>query len=385
MGHATPTEIADIVAKYGKFNGRRKPELLEPGTFSLENYGEADRVLADWKAITDKAEAIHAQLPQASRDAFYQLVLYPTKASAVVNELYVAVARNRLYASQAEARANELAKRVRELFRQDAELSDYFNHKLAGGKWNHMMDQTHIGYTGWQQPETNAMPSVVEVTNAPLGELRSNRHEQAHTNSAFHAPHSEPDRSLLASAATPKGWRGFVESDGYVSMEAGHFMRKTDTSSARWEILPDHGRTLSAMTVFPVTAKSVTPPQHSPCLEYQAWLTSTGAVEVTTILSPCLNFSPERGVRMAVSFDDEAPQVLTIVPKGYRAGDGNRDWEEAVKDSVRKVKSKHILARAGSHVFKVWMVDPAVVVQKIVVDLGGVRPSYLGPPESLRR
>ena len=88
---------------------------------------------------------------------------------------------------------------------------------------------------------------------------------------------------------------------------------------------------------------------------------------------------------MAVSFDDEAPQVLTIVPKGYRAGDGNRDWEEAVKDSVRKVKSKHIIARAGSHVFKVWMVDPAVVVQKIVVDFGGVRPSYLGPPESLRR
>jgi hypothetical protein len=115
------------------------------------------------------------------------------------------------------------------------------------------------------------------------------------------------------------------------------------------------------------------------------WLTNTGAVEVSMVLSPCLNFAPDRGVRMAVSFDDEGPQFITVVPKGYIAGDGNRDWEEAVKDSVRQVKSKHTITLPGSHAFKIWMIDPAVVVQKIVVDCGGVKPSYLGPPESLRR
>jgi hypothetical protein len=158
-----------------------------------------------------------------------------------------------------------------------------------------------------------------------------------------------------------------------------------DSAAARWEVLPDHGRTLSAMTIFPGTAGSVTPPQDSPCLQYRVWLTSTGAVAVTTILSPCLNFAPDRGVRMAVSFDDEAPRTITIVPKGYTAGDGNRDWEEAVKDGARRVRSEHNIASPGSHTFKVWMVDPAVVVQRIVVDCGGVKPSYLGPPESSRR
>jgi hypothetical protein len=373
FGEKHAADIADIVAKYAKYNGRRKPELLEPGTFSLDNYGEADRVLAEWQDIAKRAEKIYAKLPKESRAAFYQLVLYPAKASAVVNELYIVVAKNRAYAKRNDPRANEFAKRARELFAEDQAMSDYYNNTLAGGKWKHMMDQTRIGYTSWQQPNKNMMPEVVEVA-VGTGTRSSNS--------------ARPDSGLRKRAKlglrAPKNWRGFMEQDGYVSIEAEHFTRKTDTATARWEVLPDHGNTLSAMTIFPVTAPSITPPNNSPSLEYQMWLTSTGAVEVTTILSPALNFDPTRPVRIAVSFDDAAPQIITVVPKGYTAGDGNRDWEESVKNNVRKVKSKHILITAGAHRLKVWMVDPAVVVQKIVVDFGGVKPSYLGPPESFR-
>ena len=93
FGPTHAAEIADIVAQYAKFNGRRKPELLDPDTFSLINYQEADRVVADWKALATRAEAIYAELPESARDAFYELVLYPTKACAVVNELYVTAAQ----------------------------------------------------------------------------------------------------------------------------------------------------------------------------------------------------------------------------------------------------------------------------------------------------
>jgi hypothetical protein len=135
----------------------------------------------------------------------------------------------------------------------------------------------------------------------------------------------------------------------------------------------------------PVDAPPATPGKDSPCLEYRMYLFTTGAVEVTTITAPTLNFQPDRALRFGVSFDEEPPQVVTLVPANYSAQNGNRDWETSVKDNARFARSRHELAAAGYHVLKLWMVDPGVVVQKVVVNLGGLKPSYLGPPESYWR
>ena len=187
-------------------------------------------------------------------------------------------------------------------------------------------------------------------------------------------------------APAREAWRGFVEGEGYVSIEPEHFTKKTDAGANRWIKIQDYGRTLSGMRATqPVDAPSATPGKDSPCLEYRMYLFSTGAVQVATITSPTLNFAPGRGLRVAVSFDDEPPQVVTLVPADYRAQNGNRDWEKAVGDNARYVRSPHTLATAGAHTLKLWMVDPGVVLQKIVVDCGGVKPSYLGPPESFHR
>ena len=98
----------------------------------------------------------------------------------------------------------------------------------------------------------------------------------------------------IVNPATPSKatLRGFVEADGYVSMEAEHFTRKVDAAAARWEKLDDYGKTLSAMTLFPVTASSVAPPQNSPRLEYEMYLFEPGRVEVESILGPSQNFVP---------------------------------------------------------------------------------------------
>src|SRR5262249_13143720 len=125
--------------------------------------------------------------------------------------------------------------------------------------------------------------------------------------------------------------RGFIEANGYVSIEAAHFTKKTQPesspSAAHWEEIPDYGRTLSAMTIVPVTSQSILPPTPASCLEYQMYLFSAGRIQVEAILAPSLNYAPGRGVRYAISFDEEPPQVITAVPKGYFVDNGVRDWE----------------------------------------------------------
>ncbi len=177
--------------------------------------------------------------------------------------------------------------------------------------------------------------------------------------------------------------RGFVEAGGYVAMEADHFTRAVSSGGVRWKRLPGIGRTGDGMEPFPVTAPSLTPGGGSPRLEYEMTLHTTGPVDVTAFLSPRNPVLSPDGLRYAISIDGGAPQVVNIT-KATGADDTamNRQWERNTSDNVNRTTTRHTIDRPGRHVLKFWMVDPTVVLQNLVVDTGGVRPSYLGPPES---
>ena len=66
FGKEHAAEIADIVTKYAKYNGWRKPELLTPETFSLLNYREAERVSAAWSKLVARAEKLNAEASSES-------------------------------------------------------------------------------------------------------------------------------------------------------------------------------------------------------------------------------------------------------------------------------------------------------------------------------
>lgn len=456
FGKEYAADIADIVAKYTKYNGRRKPEQLEPNTYSLVHYNEAERIVAEYKAIAARAEQIHATLPKAKRDAFFQLVLHPAKAGAIVNEMYVAAAQNRRYAAQGRTSANALGERVRELFRADAELTRQYHQDLAGGKWNHMMSQNHLGYTWWDQPTRNVMPAVSEIQTVREAEMglavegteaawpRFGQPEwsvpalnpfdgQARYIEVFNRGEtpfeykitadkpwvtlSHPggtvkrDQRVLvnvrwaevpagADAATltvtgPKGTGArvkvplqqlrsaekgaFVETNGVVSIEAAHYARAAAPKGRQWLLVPDHGRTDSGMTTLPVDAPPIEPGRDGMRLEYRMQVATAGKVQVQTILAPTLKFQPGQGLRFAVSIDDEAPQIVNV-----HADASEQHWAKIVSDGAAVFTTTHTIDKPGAKTLKVWAIDPGLVVQKLVVNLGGLKPSYLGPPESPR-
>ena len=176
---------------------------------------------------------------------------------------------------------------------------------------------------------------------------------------------------------------GFIEANGYVSIEADHYSKAVGSGPISWRRIPDIGRTGAGMTPVPVTAPSQSPGAASPWLEYTMTLFTTGQVTVWAYLSPRANVSPTDGLHYAVSIDDSPPQIVNITTaSGASDATMNRQWERITSDNVNLTSTIHTISSSGTHTLKFWMVDPTVILQKLVVDTGGLKPSYLGPPES---
>ncbi len=180
----------------------------------------------------------------------------------------------------------------------------------------------------------------------------------------------------------------FVESNGVVSMEAQHFSSKVDKPGAAWQVIPGLGRTGDAVGVFPTTAPSVDVARaatDAPALNYDFYLFRPGNVTIHYNLIPTQPLQYNVGLRFAVSVDDAPPQLVDI--KAGTAGEvgsnGTATWQHNVLDNTTTTTTQHSITAAGAHTLKIYMVDPGVLLEKIVIDNGGLRPSYLGPPETL--
>jgi Glycosyl hydrolase family 115/Gylcosyl hydrolase family 115 C-terminal domain len=458
FGPAFAEPVAEILAAYTKFNSRRKHELLAPGTYSLSHYREAERVLNEYRELVDLAEFLYKDIPEELKDAFYQLVLFPVEASCNLNELYVAAAMNNLYATQGRAATNEMAEKVRQLFHRDSLLTEEY-HNLGHGKWNHMMSQTHIGYTYWQQPEQNNMPEVLTISvpnRALMGvaleqstlawpesdqeailPLYDAQNRQEYYLEIFNRGSLEFNCSIVpgvdwiipsADSFTlysqeriwvsvdwekipdgkqsafvevigpdnlripvmvkadnrklPALWEDrelFIADRGMVSMEAAHFQRAIEDRAVKWTVIPNLGRSASAMISLPVSAPPSTPGENAPRLEYDFYVPDTGSYEISFYLSPTLNYHNNEGLCFAVSLDDGEKRTINM-----HEGETKSLWRMWVSDNINRQNITVEIGEAGIHTLQWWRIDAGIVLQKVVIrKKGSSDPSYLGPPESL--
>ncbi len=352
FGEQEAAEAARLLRTYAKYNRRVTPELLNMRTYSVINYNEWARVTGEYDQLALDAEALGRRLPQELQSTWFQLLGYPIIAMANLYDMYYAQAMNQRLAKKNDPMANGWAQRVEVCFQKDAQLAQQY-HQLNGGKWNHMMDEQYIGYQSWKSPEKKVMPDVKRVDgNAPR---------------AITLP-----TPAYITYQHPKGTPTFVAKDGYVSIEAEHYTRKTDGRQARWTVIPELGRTLSAITPQPVTA-----PVDGMSLEYDMEIPDEATARVTLRFAPTLNFN-QTGLRYAVSFDGGEEQTVNI--NGDYNGETGNSWH---REHVIDTQTIHPL-KAGKHTLRIRPLDNALVLQKILINLGGMHKSYLGPEETLK-
>lgn len=470
--------IADIVAKYTKYNNMRHAETQATGIFSVVNHREADRQIARWDALVAEADSVKSLLPAEAQDAYYELVYYPAVASAGCAQIYLYADKNHLYANQQRPEANRMADKVDELYRQDKRLEKYYNNQLAHGKWQGMMQDRHFGYTHWAMPPKDSIPATRRVTPLPrptlgvavegstdtenlvlptfdcldrqeyfidifnCGEghldykvaakdkwlhlrdeggrifvsvdwnrLKAGSHDTYVTVSA--AGQSKHVAVKAVKALLPQSDEPYYGSltGGEFSIPAAGFQRNISTTEASWRFLPDLGRDSGDMGIWPVTAPSAEGKQ-APALEYNVYLPESGDVQLLVGVLPTQDINPKRGLRIAIAFDDDELMVLDarqgmlntfreytkanldkshilkpLPPANRKISiiNGNGFCRNGLYDAVRWLDTKLKVRKSGMHRLRVYMVDPEVVLERIIVNPDNNHPSYMGKQEILHK
>lgn len=333
FGTTYAKEAARILSLYPKYNRRVTPEMLNHQTYSF-NYREWEKVVNEYNALARDADNLLQEMPGNYRNAYEQLVNFPVQACANLYNMYYAQAMNHRLAKENNPEANIWADRVASCFKRDSLLMQYYNKQISDGKWNHMMDQVHIGYISWNNPPKQVMPEVVRISPEKF-------------------PHT------------------FAEKDGYVSMEAEHYTRAANGKETQWIIIPDFGKTLSGVTTTPVTVC----PENC-YLEYDIDFTKSNNINVTLLLAPTLNFNHNKGLSYGISVDGENEQIINF--NGHYRGELG-EWQA---NPIIKSETQHKVT-AGKHTLRIRPLNPGIVFEKILIDCGGLKDSYLGAPETL--
>lgn len=366
FGESQAEEAARILNLICKYNGRCTAEMLDKNTYDLES-GEWQEVVNQYLKLEADALRQYNSLPTAYHDAYRQLILFPVEVMSNLHQMYFAQALNHKYYEQGNPLANEWADECERLFKRDAELCDFYNHKMSNGKWNGMMTQKHIGYTSWNDDfEKDTCPQLHRIEKAEEG------------------------GNIIA------------DENGVVSIEAPYFFSKTDAeiavktkgtskkkesiekkevvNGAKWTKIPFMGKSLAGMTLMPytqsvkeasITYKFKMTSSRSKASHGEASSQHTKKVRLHIITKSTLDYLNKGGLTYSVSLDGASPILVNL----------NKDLNEKPENIydlyyptiatriIDKVIELELPASSdGIHTLTLTPHDPAIVFEKIVVD-----------------
>jgi hypothetical protein len=480
FGNELAAPSADLLLRYDKLVALRKHEHVEPETFSLINYSEADNIRSSWEALLNEAEVLSNHILSDYRPAFFQLVLHPIKASQIYMSLQICRAKNALYAKQRRNTANHFFDKSISLFKADFQLSREY-HNMLDGKWNHIMRQPHLGYREtWHAPSRDMISGLclvqagqesnpiagnvgvtVEGTEGVRPGLCNEESDRTHPSRRDlvpgvtlpvvepYGPKSRafelclrgpkrltwevaspvdwmtvyPARGTLDPASEcqdvaaevavdwqrvpedfndevllilqsnlgdyehihvpvkqrsiPSGFVGHIEGDQVVSIPAARFENENAVDCWKYPYL---GREAAGAVSFRTERDSGV----KGCeLLYPFYtFTSTTKASLHLYFTLTLNVRPTSPALYGFSLDGEDIEMYRLMQQPKKAGELPPGWSESVMDCVLIRKHEVDLGATGAHKLKILLQDENTALEKIVVDLGGVRESYLGPPES---
>ncbi len=321
FGATNAEPLVSILSEYYRLNFQRKPEHMDYPTNNLFTSQEAAQRLDAWHKIVAQVDDLGKKLPSESQAAFFELIAYPVKAAAAMNDKCLA-------GSQAAAD-------------QIRQLTDAYNNQIAGGKWRHIMSAN------------------------PRGQVD------------FGVPKIFPVKTNTSTADSGHG-------DHCIVLPAAHASAFIPGRDAHWQIISGLGYQGEAVSVFPtIIATRSTPEQilaESPCLQFKVALQEAGDWHVTVRALPTFSVEPNQPQRYAIALDDAPPQIIALP---VSTSETDRHWSENVLRNAALTSSVQSVTQSGQHTLKIWMVDPGIVLDAIALQNGdGGSLGYVWPVET---
>lgn len=347
-------EFQDLLDEYYRLAWSRKPEFmgwerewdeperekLQDTDFSFENHNDARHRIADYRELSDKSAALWKQLPETYRPAFFEMFAYPAMASYQMNRKFLMAQLNHeLLKKNDIAGANWAALESQTAYDSIQALNKIYNTQLDG-KWNYMMDIAP-GFCARYQD----MPNVTVTKGTPAREVDIR-------------PQPEQDKV-----------------EGFKVLNLADYKEQT-TNQHTLRLIKGLGYDWKCIQLGEATEPSVDPKsKEAPYFEYE--LGEIPASEITVIVHAIPFFPLYQGKSncFGVSVDNSDVKVFEQICKEY-----SLEWKNRVLQNGIEYKTTFpIDPSAKQHRLRLSCGDPGAMIQRIIIDWGGLRKTYVGP------
>lgn len=459
LNDAQQEDLVSLLQDYTWLNGSCKPETLKSSTYHVTNYNEAKEVLGRVERMTTKAEEYMESMPKNLQAAYYQLVYFPTVASANVAKIQIYAGLNEYFYEQGSASANLYASLLKQAIEKDQDLEYEYNSDMpgVGTKWKYMMSSAHVGFatwdsTGWAYPTAKwlsmegksemlvsvqnqegifvngeaSLDTFTNINNEHYTVEVSNGGNKAYAytietsdewirvkNSGYVTLQDSFEVSVdwdklsedATGTVTIKGAdtiitlnvnaksydttdlseKTYVYANGYASILAGNYANSVEgENSAKFEVIDKYGKMGQAIKAFPSNVSFADNEKNAPYVEYKVYMETAGNYKITAYTAPSNNVTRDNvNIRFGLGVNDEESieYVSTINSNEYISGSYSGTWTKDVSANGRKTETSVVLDK-GVNTIRIYALDPAFVLQKLVVSEDSVLTSHFGPGES---
>lgn len=355
-------KLQDIMDNYYRLAWSRKPEFmgwerewdkdkrleqLANTEYSFKHYNDARQRLADYKRISDLCFEIMNNLPENYRPAFYELVAYPVMGSYQMNRKFLMAQLNdEKHKEKDFDAANWAAHETEVAFDSINSLTKKYN-SMLGGKWNGMMELA----PGWTAKYQN-MPDVIYTENTE-------------TKPVDLSPQQEQNQLV-----------------GCTILNLKNFQNKISKNNHTLRIIEGIGYDWNVIKLGEATEQSSDPKDlNGSRFEYDFSAVDTDSVTVFVYSLPFFPLHKEKSNRFGISVDGQPAVVIKNEPKEF-----SKQWKDQVLQNGVLTKATFPVRKGNkANTLSLICGDPGTIIQRVVIDWGGLKETYVGPNVNLAR